>query len=338
MYCRSSARRSGRDRSGQPAPRSVPDPAARRRIRPRRNVLRVRGIGPPRRRGYVASKRTAEELSGCGERGRGTQAVTLSAARANAGGHVLATLRCASIVTTCGKRSPSTVPLSRLLCSIPSSRNRAKSFARHLTVEAGDDMNKRLDLAFTIACGRSPVADEARVRAIFDCPARDLCERERPRHGPGPICARCFWPEMRSSTSSEVAVAVFDMNPTRRAFLGQSRRPRIAGFGAPRGRSRGDHSRPRWHPNLHITPARRRPSSACFSTVARPDGPVRPEAGTHAERQRSPGQARSSFTRSKGSYSRRHSSSPGPGRPASSCRNSCHTRPGSSTKSRSYAR
>jgi hypothetical protein len=66
-----------------------------------------------------------------------------------------------SIVTTCGKRTPSTVPLQSLaMLNSEFVRNRAKSFARRLATEAGEDTNKRLELAFTMTCGRAPVSDE----------------------------------------------------------------------------------------------------------------------------------------------------------------------------------
>lgn len=66
-----------------------------------------------------------------------------------------------SIVTNCGKRSPSTVPLQSLaLLNSDFARNRAKAFARRLAIEAGDDTAKRLDLAFTLVCSRPPQKDE----------------------------------------------------------------------------------------------------------------------------------------------------------------------------------
>jgi hypothetical protein len=66
-----------------------------------------------------------------------------------------------AIVTTCGKRSPSTVPLQSLaLLNSEFVRNRAKSFAARLAAEAGEDPGKRLELAFTLVCGRPPLADE----------------------------------------------------------------------------------------------------------------------------------------------------------------------------------
>ncbi len=66
-----------------------------------------------------------------------------------------------SIVTTCGKRSPSTVPLQSLaLLNSEFSRARAKAFATRVAREAGGDATKRLALAFRLTCGRGPLADE----------------------------------------------------------------------------------------------------------------------------------------------------------------------------------
>lgn len=111
---------------------------------------------------YVASKRTAEGIVEIAENEDGARKRSLYLQQRRT--QVVTFLQlfdAPSIVTTCGKRSPSTVPLQSLaLLNSEFARNRAKSFARHLAVEAGDDMNKRLDLAFTIACGRLPVADE----------------------------------------------------------------------------------------------------------------------------------------------------------------------------------
>ena len=140
-------------------------------------------------------------------------------------------------MTTCGKRSPSTVPLQSLaLLNSEFGRNRAKSFGLAPTVEAGDDMISRLDLAFTIACGCSLVAGRARAACERFLTAQleiYANEKDPGTRGPGPICARCFWPEMRSPTSSEVAVAVFGHEPdAARVPRPVRQRPRIAGFGA----------------------------------------------------------------------------------------------------------
>jgi hypothetical protein len=71
-----------------------------------------------------------------------------------------------SIVTTCGKRSPSTVPLQSLvLLNSEFARARANAFAARLSREAEEA--KRLDLAFRLACGRPPREEERAVCESF---------------------------------------------------------------------------------------------------------------------------------------------------------------------------
>jgi hypothetical protein len=116
---------------------------------------------------YVPSKRTpqgtvevAEATDGAHRRSiylqqRRTQTVTF-----------LQLFDSPSIVTTCGKRSPSTVPLQSLaLLNSGFARARGKAFAARLAHEASDDVT-RLDAAFRLACGRPPLAEE-----------RALCEK-----------------------------------------------------------------------------------------------------------------------------------------------------------------
>ncbi|QDU23501.1 DUF1549 and DUF1553 domain-containing protein [Urbifossiella limnaea] len=65
-----------------------------------------------------------------------------------------------AITTTCGKRTPSTVPLQSLaLLNSEFARARGKAFAARLTREAGDDA-ARLALAFRLTAGRPPVPEE----------------------------------------------------------------------------------------------------------------------------------------------------------------------------------
>jgi hypothetical protein len=67
-----------------------------------------------------------------------------------------------AIVSTCGKRTPSTVPLQSLaMLNSEFARARAKAFAARLTREAGDDTAKRLALAYRLACSREPLKEEA---------------------------------------------------------------------------------------------------------------------------------------------------------------------------------
>ncbi len=73
-----------------------------------------------------------------------------------------------SIVTTCGKRSPSTVPLQSLvLLNSEFARERSKAFAGRLRREAGDDGARRLDLAFRLTCGRPPRHEQQTLCETF---------------------------------------------------------------------------------------------------------------------------------------------------------------------------
>jgi hypothetical protein len=73
-----------------------------------------------------------------------------------------------SIVTTCGKRSPSTVPLQSLvLLNSAFAQARSKAFARRLRREAGDECARRFDLAFRLACGRPPLHEERTLCETF---------------------------------------------------------------------------------------------------------------------------------------------------------------------------
>ena len=66
-----------------------------------------------------------------------------------------------AIVSTCGKRSPSTVPLQSLtLMNSEFVRARAKALAQRLVREAGNDTERRLTLAFNLVCGRAPLPTE----------------------------------------------------------------------------------------------------------------------------------------------------------------------------------
>ncbi len=73
-----------------------------------------------------------------------------------------------SIVTTCGKRSLSTVPLQSLfLLNSEFARARGKTFAARLEREAGGDTTRRLDLAFRLACGRPPRQEDRALCESF---------------------------------------------------------------------------------------------------------------------------------------------------------------------------
>ena len=73
-----------------------------------------------------------------------------------------------AIVATCSMRPTSTVPLQALaLLNSDFARVRAKAFARRLVREAGLDTEKRLTLAFRLACGRTPLAEETSAAQRF---------------------------------------------------------------------------------------------------------------------------------------------------------------------------
>jgi hypothetical protein len=115
-------------------------------------------IGGP----YVPSRRTAEgtvevadNVPGAKRRSlylqqRRTQVVTL-----------LQLFDAPALVGTCGKRSVSTVPLQPLaLLNSEFARARARAFGLRLAREAGPSAEKRLALAFRLACGRLASEEE----------------------------------------------------------------------------------------------------------------------------------------------------------------------------------
>jgi hypothetical protein len=85
-----------------------------------------------------------------------------------------------SIVTTCGKRTPSTVPLQSLaLLNSEFARARAKALAGRLARAAGDNDAKRIDLAFRIACGRPPIKDERQMCEEFLARQREVYAKDK---------------------------------------------------------------------------------------------------------------------------------------------------------------
>jgi mono/diheme cytochrome c family protein len=67
-----------------------------------------------------------------------------------------------SMVTSCGKRTTSTVPLQSLaLLNSDFARARASALAGRLERDAGAEETKRMDLAFRLTCGRPPNGDES---------------------------------------------------------------------------------------------------------------------------------------------------------------------------------
>ncbi|MBN9117974.1 MAG: DUF1553 domain-containing protein [Planctomycetes bacterium] len=126
-------------------------------------MLHVSGELDPRAGGaYVPSRRTAEGVVEIDEKASGAhrRAVYLQQRRTQVV-TFLQLFDSPSIVSTCGKRTPSTVPLQSLaMLNSEFARARAKAFAARLTREAGDDPAKRLALAYRLACGRAPLKDE----------------------------------------------------------------------------------------------------------------------------------------------------------------------------------
>ena len=111
---------------------------------------------------YVASTRTTEGVVEVAENVNGSHRRSLYLQqRRTQVDTFLQLFDAPAIVSTCGKRSPSTVPLQSLaLLNSDFARNRAKSFARRLALEAGEKTDKRLDLAFNLMCSRAPLANE----------------------------------------------------------------------------------------------------------------------------------------------------------------------------------
>jgi Protein of unknown function (DUF1553)/Protein of unknown function (DUF1549)/Planctomycete cytochrome C len=118
---------------------------------------------------YVPSKRTPEGIVEIEEKNeharrrsvylqqRRTQVVTF-----------LELFDAPSITATCSVRNTSTVPLQALsLLNSDFARLRAEAFARRLDREAGPDTDRRVRLAFKLACGREPAEAESRAARRF---------------------------------------------------------------------------------------------------------------------------------------------------------------------------
>ena len=111
---------------------------------------------------YVPSKRTAEGVVEIADRADGAhrRSVYLQQRRTQVV-TFLQLFDAPAIVSTCGTRTPSTVPLQSLaMLNSEFARERAKAFAARLAREAGDDATKRLALAYRLACAREPLKDE----------------------------------------------------------------------------------------------------------------------------------------------------------------------------------
>jgi len=85
-----------------------------------------------------------------------------------------------SIVSTCGKRTPSTVPLQSLaMLNSEFARARAKAFATRLSREAGDDTTKRLALAYRLTTAREPLKEEVAACEKFLSKQREAYAKEK---------------------------------------------------------------------------------------------------------------------------------------------------------------
>jgi hypothetical protein len=138
--------------------------------------LDVRVGGP-----YVPSRRTAEGVVEIDEQAPGAhrRSVYLQQRRTQVV-TFLQLFDSPSIVGTCGKRAPSTVPLQALaLLNSEFARARARAFAARLAREAGAGESNRLALAYRLACGREPTRDEAAACARFLGKQRDVYAKEK---------------------------------------------------------------------------------------------------------------------------------------------------------------
>ncbi|MBO0698751.1 MAG: DUF1553 domain-containing protein [Zavarzinella sp.] len=85
-----------------------------------------------------------------------------------------------SIVTTCGSRTPSTVPLQSLaMLNSDFVRARARGLAKRLAAEAGDDASKRLALLFRLTADREPLPDERQACEKFLSAQRAVYAKEK---------------------------------------------------------------------------------------------------------------------------------------------------------------
>jgi hypothetical protein len=85
-----------------------------------------------------------------------------------------------SIVSTCGTRTTSTVPLQSLaLLNSEFARTRAVAFANRLEREVGAAENQRIERAFRLVSGRAPTLEEASAARRFLAEQRVQYEKEK---------------------------------------------------------------------------------------------------------------------------------------------------------------
>jgi hypothetical protein len=154
--------------------------------------LQISGELDPSRGGpYVASQRNGEgvveipeESPGAHRRSlylqqRRTQVVTF-----------LQLFDAPAMVSTCGRRVSSTVPLQALaLLNSDFTRRRANSFAKRLGREAGDQLKSRLDLAWRLACGKTPGPEERKI-------CEEFLEKQRAFHAGKPDGDIMIWTDL----------------------------------------------------------------------------------------------------------------------------------------------
>jgi hypothetical protein len=149
-------------------------------------MLQVAGELDPRAGGpYIPTRRTAEGVVEVPANADGARrrSIYLQQRRTQVD-TFLQLFDAPALVSTCGKRSPSTVPLQSLaLLNSEFVRARAKSFARRLANEAGADTEKRLTLAFKLSCGRTPLQDEHDSCLKFLDAQRNLYAKESDADG-----------------------------------------------------------------------------------------------------------------------------------------------------------
>jgi hypothetical protein len=85
-----------------------------------------------------------------------------------------------SIISTCGARTTSTVPLQSLaMLNSEFARLRAAEFSRRLEREVGGDMQQRITWAFRLACGREPTHEAMQASKQFVTAQRAVYEKEK---------------------------------------------------------------------------------------------------------------------------------------------------------------
>jgi hypothetical protein len=94
-----------------------------------------------------------------------------------------------SIVSTCGARTSSTIPLQSLaLLNSEFARLRAAAFARRLERDAGADVAARIARAFRLACGRAPTPEEQTASQRFLTAQRTVYEKDGDKHAWEDFC------------------------------------------------------------------------------------------------------------------------------------------------------